>query len=402
MSFTLDTLTFLASEKGQQALSQLTEFAPDFLNNDKNTLSILTNLRKSFSADQASALLSMSRLRYKAKSKFGDLAQILFFEETALEQASDPLIRSYRQAWAKDAHLIDAGCSIGSDSLSFAQQAHSVLGLDIDELRLWIARYNASKTGLNPIFKAYDITLPLPDTYDHIFFDPARRDEKGKRIFNVDHYQPPLSIVQQWKAYNVLIKLAPGILDEQLSAYGGKLEFISVNGDLKEALLYLNEALAKQATLLQEDAVFHFQRQFEPELQIADPRGWLLEPDPALLRAGLVRDFANQYGATMLDETIAYLTRDTYLDSPWVRCWQIEDWMPYNLKKLRAYLQSRGIGQVTIKKRGVPFTPDQLQKDLKLKKGDRSCTLILTRYQNHPIVMLCTDITNMFEMPPAT
>jgi hypothetical protein len=123
-----------------------------------------------------------------------------------------------------------------------------------------------------------------------------------------------------------------------------------------------------------------------------------VEPDPAILRAGLVQDAAEKFNGFMLDETIAYFTTDRKPDSPWVRAWQILDWMPFNLKKLRAYLRERNVGNVTVKKRGSPLTPETLIPQLKLK-GDESRTLVLTRLQGQPIVMICENMPGLSPSP---
>ena len=52
--------------------------------------------------------------------------------------------------------------------------------------------------------------------------------------------------------------------------------------------------------------------------------------------------------------------------------------LPYREKQLRAALHERGIGRLTIKKRGVQVVPDELRKRLALK-GDEEATLVLTR-----------------------
>ncbi|NUM47252.1 MAG: hypothetical protein HUU38_21335 [Anaerolineales bacterium] len=67
--------------------------------------------------------------------------------------------------------------------------------------------------------------------------------------------------------------------------------------------------------------------------------------------------------------------------------------MPFNLKKLRAYLRERNIGRVTVKKRGSPLEPESLIRDLKLK-GDGEKVLVLTKLQGEPVVLVCAPPQN--------
>ena len=47
----------------------------------------------------------------------------------------------------------------------------------------------------------------------------------------------------------------------------------------------------------------------------------------------------------------------------------------------------RGIGRLTIKKRGIAITPEELRKRLDLK-GDNEATLVLTRVQGQGTALL--------------
>jgi SAM-dependent methyltransferase len=395
---TLTTFEFLASPQGERLLAEL---AQDDLS-DSKTLAILARLRKQFDAEQAGAALTMARLRQKAVAKFGEDAQTLFFTPDALEQASDPHIRRYRAQYAAHKTVLDLCCGIGSDALAMAQAGANVTGYDMDEIRIAIARHNAAVLGVSAAFEVRDVMQGIPAGADLIFFDPARRDEQGKRIFDVTQYQPPLSLIQQWQASSIVVKIAPGVDLAQVRDYGSGVEFISVAGDLKEAVLWTGAnvpdwarqgAITTRATLITADGiVHHWQRDHEPDVPIAAPRGWLCEPDPAILRAGLVQDVAESHQGALLDETIAYFTTDTKPDSVWLRAWRVLDWMPYNLKKLRAYLRDHHVGRVTVKKRGSPIMPEELIAALKLKSGAETRTLVLTRYQGAPIVLICDDI----------
>ncbi len=387
MPFTLADIDFLASDVGRQLLNRLAD--KDL--SDAHTLSLLTRLRKSVSPQQAGVLLETARLRQKAVDKFGDDAAQMLFTRDGLEQASDPLVRHYRSQAMRGLQVVDACCGIGADSLAMARAGAAVTGLDIDPVRIAIAQYNATALNTNVSFAVADVRETMPAT-DRIFFDPARRTTDGRRIHDIERYQPPLSLLREWHV-PVIAKLSPGINLEHLANYHAGLEFISVHGALKEAVLWRGtDFTGTKATLLTGDGVHHWQADRPTYVETTAPRAWLVEPDPAILRAGLVQDVAAVHHGTLLDETIAYFTTDTQPDSVWLRTWQILDWMPFNLKKLRAYLRHHNIGHVTIKKRGFAMMPDELIPKLKLK-GSESRTLVTTRHHGQPIVIVCCDAT---------
>jgi hypothetical protein len=61
--------------------------------------------------------------------------------------------------------------------------------------------------------------------------------------------------------------------------------------------------------------------------------------------------------------------------------------LPYREKQLKAALRERHIGSLTIKKRGVDVSPDELRTRLALR-GDRSATVVLTRVAREGVALL--------------
>jgi hypothetical protein len=92
-------------------------------------------------------------------------------------------------------------------------------------------------------------------------------------------------------------------------------------------------------------------------------------------------------GATKIDEDIAYLTAGKREQTPFARCYAIEDVLPFQLKRLRQYLRERNVGRLTIKKRGSPLDPDVLRKQLRLK-GDNERIIFLTHVKGDPVVII--------------
>lgn len=392
MTLTLDDLDFLTSETGEALLAALAQ--QDLA--QPNHLRLVTLLRRTYSPDQVRAGLTLALARAKAREKFGAQAERLYFTDEALQQASDPGISAHRAAKfaALDAGRVgDLCCGAGADALALAERCGQVLGVDHDPVRVRMARLNAAAVGReNAQFVEGDVRGFVPAAGDALFFDPARRDDQGDRLHHVEQYLPPLSLVNQWPRQRIAVKLSPGVDLRQVEAYGGCVEFISVQRNLKEAVLWRNTGSAGTcATLVLPDRVLEWSRGGPPEPgRLRAPVGWLVEPDPALIRAGLVEDAAEAWKGFLLDETIAYLTCDRPPVTPWARAWRIVEWMPFNLKKLRAVLRARDIGVVTVKKRGSAITPEQLIADLKLK-GAGTCTVVLTRFAGNPIVMVCDD-----------
>ncbi len=383
-------LKVLLTRVGQSALKVATELAP----REVDYLAHFQSLTKRYPADIARAALEVAILRQEAQTKF-PFADRLYLSRTALEQASSWEVSTYRaERYRPFRRVFDLGCSIGGDTLALAQVT-AVVGLERDALRLSMARANAQAVGLlgKTAFIGADLNQPLPlaksQQASALFFDPARRIG-GRRVFSVEGYQPPLSSINAWLPdFPALgVKISPGVDRDELRNFQAEVEFISLRGELKEAVLWFGplKTVKWRATLLPGA------KTLVPEPQAAcpldEPRAYFYEPDPAVLRAGLVQTLGTHLGLAQLDREIAYLTGDAEQPTPFARVWAVEDWLPFSLKRLRAYLRARDVGRVTVKKRGSPLKPEALIHDLKLK-GEAERTIFLTQLNGRPIVVVC-------------
>lgn len=108
---------------------------------------------------------------------------------------------------------------------------------------------------------------------------------------------------------------------------------------------------------------------------------YVLEPDGAAIRAGLVAHLASRAGATPLAPRIAYLTGPRLPGAdlaPFLRTWRVREVLPLHLKALRARVREQGIGRLEIHRRGVDVSPDALRASLHLE-GQAGETWLLTR-----------------------
>lgn len=380
----------LLTPAGRQALAAAAALEP----REPGFLAHFQRLSREYPPDLARAALETAILRAEAGSKF-PFSDKLYFTREALEQATPYPVAAYRAArYAPFDRLFDLGCSVGGDTLALAHVA-PVVGLDRDPLRLALARANLAALDLPAAFVQGDLAAPLP--FDlrgaGLFFDPARRDA-GRRVFSVSAYRPPLEIVTAWlpHARALGVKVSPGVQLAELTPYAAEVEFISLDGDLKEAALWFGplRTAARRATLLPGEHTLASEREYDPQeqrLPLHEPGAWIYEPDPAVLRAGLVQDLGLRLGAAQLDPDIAYLTAGERRETPFARAWQVEAWFPFGLKRLRAELRSRRVGRLTVKKRGSPLEPAALIRDLKLA-GENERILFLTHLRGRPIAIL--------------
>ena len=114
----------------------------------------------------------------------------------------------------------------------------------------------------------------------------------------------------------------------------------------------------------------------------------LYEPDPAVIRAGQVQALAERLGAHQIDPTIAYLSADDAVPTPFARAYAIESVLPFQLKRLRQHLVERGIGRVVVKKRGSAIEPEELQRRLQLSGNGPEAVVVLTRQLGEHVALV--------------
>lgn len=388
-------LRFLQSAAGQAQLAALADAALT----PTTHLALAAHLRQHLPPSQVHALLETTHLRQLAAAKFSR-PERFFFSAAGLAMCSAEGVAAYRAQRYRQAGchtILDLGCGVGGDALALAQTA-AVIGVELDPLTLALAEANLAAAGLADRFIPWlgDLQQLTPRPADALFFDPARRDAYGRRLHSVHAYRPPLSALERWRSLTPAAgaKISPAVDAAELPSEA-EVEFISVQGELREAALWwgdLRSPARRRATLL--DHPIHPQTIHSltdaspaPPPPLTPPRTYLLELDSAILRAGLVAHLAAQVGATQLDPTIAYLTSDALPTTPWGRVYVLEAWFPFHLKRLRAYLREHGVGRVVIKKRGSPLDVTTLTRQLRLT-GPAERTLFLTRCQGQPVVLL--------------
>ncbi|QSR27801.1 SAM-dependent methyltransferase [Nocardioides aromaticivorans] len=385
----LATFQWLLTDDGQALLAEATALVAG----GATPLAAGSALRRTTTGERAAAALSQVELRERAAAKFGESAARMYFTPDALEQATRQRVAAHRagRAAAFGAQtLVDLGCGIGGDLVAAARAGIICAGVDLDPVRVAIAAANLAALDLPGAVQVADATTVDHTGFDLAFADPARRSGAG-RTFRVEDWTPPWTWVEGLLRRSACVKVAPGI-PHDLVPGGVEAEWVSDDGEVKEAALWsgLTATVARRATVIGDGGLATITDEEDPgaaEVGTREVGGYLYEPDGAVIRAGLVTAVAAGVHGGLVDPRIAYVTGDEAFRSPFARGYRVLEQLPYREKQLKAALRERGVGRITIKKRGVDVVPEQLRKRLALT-GDAEATVVLTRVAGEGTALL--------------
>ncbi|MDR6940097.1 class I SAM-dependent methyltransferase [Arcanobacterium hippocoleae] len=393
----------LVTPKGAQLLRTLPPYC------ESEVFSLTTKLRKQgHSSELISSALTQIRLRAKALAKFPSaMAAQMLFTADGLEQATRHSISQLHAS-----HFIhhnirtitDLGCGIGADSIAFAEAGIGVKAIEIDSATATAAQHNLSRYNHAELIHADGTRIDFSTLKtDAIWLDPARRLH-GKRINDPERWQPSLSQAisfgRKFKAAG--IKIAPGISYQNLPS-DAFVTWISTDGNLLDAVIWLGGAapdsgraawviaagmdgtcvvnkLTDTKTDPSNEPVF---------LPPRELRDFIYEPDPAIMRAGLIYRVAEEFDLAPVSARIAYLSTDKEIASPFLSKFKVLEVLPLNPKKARKRLHDLAIGSVEIKKRGTDIAPEVFRKALNLDRTQKkSATLFATQILGKHVLII--------------
>ncbi|MDH3007689.1 class I SAM-dependent methyltransferase [Gordonia alkanivorans] len=390
-SFSLDDVAFLRSRHGEKALETVSALALT----PASMLSDITKVRSRYAPHDA-ALIETVRNRRRAASKLRDPAELLLTDD-GVQQATASVVAAHRAveiAARFPASVVhDMTCSIGAElrELVRVNGITRVIGSDLDRVRLAMARHNVPDATL----LVADALTPT-STADVLLADPARRSDAG-RIFRLDQLTPPLlELLATYAGRVLIVKCAPG-LDHQLLrnrfGFDGEVQVTSLDGGVREACLWSGPGIEtrRRATVLRTRpdgtvSQFEITDHEDDDVPAGEAGEWIVDPDGAVVRAGLVKHYAHRFGLWQLDPQIAYLTGDSVPAG--ARGFRVIEQVGVTEKVLRKALAAHGCGPLEILVRGLDVDPDQLRKKLK-PKGARPLSVVLTRIGRKGTAFIC-------------
>ncbi|WP_304115118.1 class I SAM-dependent methyltransferase [Mycolicibacterium bacteremicum] len=369
VGFSLEDVAYLRGDDGRRALAEVAERSLS----DAGRVADIAAIRTRF-GDRTAALVETTLLRRRARAKFADPSSWLFTDD-ALQQATAEPVAAHRARRLTGMRVHDVTCSVGAELAALASQAGAVLGSDLDRVRLAMARNNVGDVDL----VLADALVPVSrDTV--VVADPGRR-AGGRRRFDPRAYTPALdTLLEVYRDRDLVVKCAPGIDFDQLDGLGfvGEVAVTSLGGSVREACLWSSGLTAagvrRRAVVL--DRAEEVTDADPDDCAVAPAGRWIIDPDGAVVRAGLVRQYATRHRLWQLDPDIAYLSGDALPEE--VRGFEVLAEVNFDEKRVRRELVARDCGAVEILVRGLDVDPDALRRRLKLR-GTQALSVVLTR-----------------------
>ncbi|MEX0793129.1 MAG: class I SAM-dependent methyltransferase [Pirellulaceae bacterium] len=315
--------------------------------------------------------------------KFSQAAS-MFFTSIGLQQASDEVIAGYKAArFPQEKPLADLCCGIGGDLIALAQRGPT-LAVDLSTEHLAYAEANCRVYGVMP---SACLAIPAESTdltevaAWHI--DPDRRATES-RTTNLEQCSPPLADLRRLIGQNpnACLKLAPATSLPDDWHDQVECEWISHLRECKQLVAWSGTLATDpgmhRATKLQGAEISTFVgRPNRPLIAITDVGRFIHDPDPSIVAARLVDDFAEQQTWTRLSATSQYLTSDQCQSHGLIQSFEVLVSLPLDRKAIQQVLRSSEVGTLEIKKRGLDIDLPALRKKLKLA-GPNERTLILS------------------------
>ncbi len=330
--------------------------------------------------------LDLAEARQRARAKFPEpIAQTLIADPQGVQMAT-PLDVARHKAlrFSSGETSIDLCCGIGADLMAMGDTCE---GIDIDPLRAWMASQNARRPTRSASAEDADVSGRL------VHIDPSRRDGEGRRTRGLPEMQPDAETVFKIvsRSSGAGVKLAPSVEPHELPE--GELEVISRAGRLNQAVLWsgtLRGPHPARATIVEPDTTHTItarpdKNEFDA---VGEPARYVYTLDPAIERAGLIREISTPLGLDTLWPSLGMLTGADRVESPWLSGFELMAQMPWRTPKVREWLRAHEAGIVEVKTRGGAVNPDRAQREL---RGDGSIiyTVFVLRFGT-PIRALIT------------
>ncbi|MFA7323110.1 MAG: class I SAM-dependent methyltransferase [Candidatus Nanopelagicales bacterium] len=370
-------------------------------------LAASTSLRRllpELAPELAAAALDQARLARLAADRYGIDAHALLLTRDGLEQATRPEVARLRAELLQQAGaqtVVDLTAGLGFDARALLSAGLTVIAVERDATTAAFLRVNAPAAEVvqaDALEVATGLLARLQPT-DVVFIDPARRSGRrtldGSRAHperDPERWSPPWSFVTSLadQGIRVCAKVAPGFAADLLPT-GWCGIWTSVQRTMVEAMVCSWDIGAARTARAIGARVVDFASTAPCISSASALEQWLHEPDPSLVNAGLLDEFCAAHPSlARVDEQSTWLTSSADFTHAMLRSYEVRQELPNDVKGLRKSLNALGVGDLTIKCRGMGIDADAMRKQLRLFAGGPG-TVVITTVQGQRTTVLVHD-----------
>jgi hypothetical protein len=325
----------------------------------------------------------------KCGRKFGAFQPDLMSSPLAVEQATSERVAMLHGKIASelvgDARLmVDMTCGMGIDLRAVSNSLKCrAIGIEMQSQLAEVTAYNFRNDENVEVINDDSVEWLRcwqGDKIDLIFIDPARRGDKGEKLYNIHDCKPDvgelLPLFEQ-KCRYVIVKLSPMLdLTQTLRDLPptSSLYVVDDGGECREVLAILDFTSAvdiPQVIIHAETGEFRFTLAQERDsvASYAEPQvgDYLFEPSPSAMKAQPFKLFCEKFGLKKLQRHTHLFTSTSPRESLPGKWYHIDNRFDMASSKLKEI--GRQIGQADVAVRNHPIKPDELAKRLKIKAG---------------------------------
>jgi SAM-dependent methyltransferase len=347
-----------------------------------DALRVQAGLRKRFDAELVRAALSVHEARVRAADLLPRPAD-LWLTRTALEQSTAWEVAQHKSLrFPRGSKIFDLCCGIGVDATALTHRG-PVTAVDISPAMCLRCEWNSETWHADRQLATECRDVSGTDwSEDLVHADPDRRAGRDRAVRRLEQYQPDLEWMQHLStnAAGGALKLGPASNFLQ-KFHDCEIELISLNGECREATVWfggLSTGQPFRATSLP-SGEFLAGNPLSFRGLLAESVGkFLYDPDPAVVRAGLVDALCEERGLARLDLEEEYLTSEELVETALAVPFRVSTVLPNSMRQLRQRLRDRPSRFYEVKCRRIPIDAAAVQRSLPRGDGD-PCTILFTR-----------------------
>lgn len=382
---------------------------------DENPDSLRLRIKKGqFPFDTDLAITQIEcRKKYSAKLKnFLSNPFFLFPDSISGEQSSHQAIAKFHASLiASEQKIIDMTAGLGIDSFSMANRDVDVLSIELNEIKAKILKHNVEILNLNNVkvinSDSMEFLKQSDTSFDLIFVDPARRDSKNNRVYNLRHCSPDILTYQDLlfkHSPRILIKASPLLdISQSIKDFPNlySVKAIGVKGECKEILIELKRDFQNlsnppkieainlnsegEVISLFSDVTTNDNSCSEINIEEIKEGAYILEPSAMVMKLSPWKSLCARFNAKKFGPSShLFITNELPKD------------FPGRVSKLQSIIKSKDRKSLngfpaSVVSRNHPMKADEIRKSFNLLEGDKYF-IYASRIGNKPIMILAQNL----------